>query len=261
MKSQTPVETRGKAARGLVGLRVTLLVAVGLLAWSAPAQAVIVYFNNFETAVGSELTTTFGPGLGIDVTPSGRHFLGRADTNPDRGLSNDTVTLTLMGLPDHSLVTVGLKLFTIWSWDGNAASPSGPDVWQAGHSGSLMNLQNTTFASPTTGQSQCFPADCPASNPGGTGADEIFNSLGYTAGGPNYGDSVYDLSYTVAHTGSTLVVKFTALGLTPDLADESWGIDNLQVDVAAVPEPGTLLLLGSSLSALGAAAWRRRRLL
>ncbi len=63
----------------------------------------------------------------------------------------------------------------------------GPDVWQAGHSGSLVNLQNTTF-SLFTGASQCYPSDCFATNPGRSGADEANNSLGYAL----FGDNVYD---------------------------------------------------------------------
>lgn len=210
-----------------------------------------MYFNDFETAVGPELATT-GAGLAIDRTPTAsRGFLGEADANPTLGLSNETVTLTLTGLAAHSDVTVSLKLFIIQSWDGNGSA--GPDVWQAGHSGSLTNLQQTTFG--IAQGPQCYPVDCPASNAARTGASEANDSLGYGF----FGDNVYDLTYTFTHTASTLIIQFSALGLQ-EIGDESWGIDNLRVDVtpinAAVPEPATWVLLASGLC--GLVGWHRR---
>jgi len=185
---------------------VALVAAIALAAWTTDAAAVNVYFNNFQTVVGPELSTNGPDPLGLDTTPIGsRKFLGRSDGSPDLGLNNETVTLTLTGLSAHTAVTVGLKLFVIQSWDGNV-SP-GPDIWQAGHSGSLTNLQNTTFGIALG--PQCYPSDCPASNAARTGADEPNNSLGYGF----FGDNVYDLSYSFAHTASTLTVKFTASGL------------------------------------------------
>jgi len=234
--------------RTFVGsLSVSLL---GLLFSATAAHAVTVYFNDFETAVGPELTSTSGP-LGIDRTPTGnRGFLGRLDQSPILGLNNETVTLSLSGLAAHTSATVTLKLFILQSWDGNNAP--GPDIWQAGHSGSLVNLQNTTFG--IAQSPQCFPADCPASNPARTGADEPPNSLGYTF----FGDSVYDLSYTFAHTGPAFTLQFTASDLQL-IEDESWGVDNLRVEInqAAVPEPMSLLLVALGLA--GVALTRRKR--
>ena len=69
------------------------------------------------------------------------------------------------------------------------------------------------------------------------------------------GDSVYNLSFTFPHSDSSLSVSFTYAGLQ-ELSDESWGIDNLRVDIDSaaetVPEPGTLLLLGGGLAGLAA---------
>jgi PEP-CTERM motif len=43
-------------------------------------------------------------------------------------------------------------------------------------------------------------------------------------------------------------------------AGENWGIQAIRVELNPVPEPGTLLLVGSSLVGVGTATWRRRRM-
>lgn len=68
--------------------------------------------------------------------------------------------------------------------------------------------------------------------------------------------------FTFAHSSSTLTLDFRAIGLQ-ELADESWGIDNVTVDISGlaptrdIPEPATLLLLISGLVGLGVGARRR----
>ena len=50
------------------------------------------------------------------------------------------------------------------------------------------------------------------------------------------------------------------LGPQTDIFDQPYvQIDNLHVALAVVPEPATVLLLGSGLAAIGALGWRRRR--
>jgi hypothetical protein len=75
-------------------------------------------------------------------------------------------------------------------------------------------------------------------------------------------DTATHPSFTFAHSGSTLAITFQALGLQ-GITDESWGIDNLSVDLAlvtpGVPEPGTLLLVGGGLAGLVALRRRRQR--
>jgi hypothetical protein len=70
-------------------------------------------------------------------------------------------------------------------------------------------------------------------------------------------DSVYNLSFTFAHNVSDLVLNFSAAGLQ-GIADESWGLDNVQVAVAPVPVPPAVWLFGSGLLGLIGVARRRQ---
>ena len=94
-----------------------------------------------------------------------------------------------------------------------------------------------------------------------TGASECY-SLGYTFSDlivtNEAMDSVYELSFTFAHTDSSILLNFGANGLQ-SLADESWGLDNVRVEVSAVPIPASVWLLGSGLLGLIGVARRNRR--
>lgn len=263
-----------------------ILAVLASLGISSAAYAVPVYFNDFESAVGTELASMQGSTLGLNNTPTNRRFLGYPSAVPYplvslSALGNDTVNLSLSGLAPHSLVTLALDLFILGSWDGDFTSSSnpliaGPDRWMAGHSGNLTNLQDTNFSNTFT---QCYPSNAPcliSDSPARTGADEPANSLGYQQYGYAFDDSVYNLSYTFAHTGSTLLASFTALTdiyiphvSVGEVDYESWGIDNLRVEIDAitdplppppisgVPEPASLALLGLGLA--GLVSTRRRK--
>jgi hypothetical protein len=51
-------------------------------------------------------------------------------------------------------------------------------------------------------------------------------------------DSVYRLRYTFSHRGSAAQIWFSGANLEP-LDDESWGITNVRVAVAAAPRPAS----------------------
>ena len=42
-------------------------------------------------------------------------------------------------------------------------------------------------------------------------------------------DAVYVFSFTIPHSLTTLELTFIAKGLTSDLLDEGWGIDNVAI--------------------------------
>lgn len=63
---------------------------------------------------------------------------------------------------------------------------------------------------------------------------------------------------TFTFAGFTNLTSFTYTISDPDF-EPFVQIDNLRVDVAVIPEPATVLLLGTGLASLGAFGWRRRR--
>jgi hypothetical protein len=230
-----------KMSRMLAALAVAALLLVPSM---AAAAFVEVYSNDFETEVG--LGWTFASGSGLIATspsPVFEKFLG---TDATYGISNNTATLTLTGLTPHTQVRVTFDLYIIQSWDGNSTA-NGPDYWQLQQG--ATSLISTTFSN-VGGSLQSFPDNYLADNLPRTGAAAI-NALGY---GGSFGDSTYQLIYTFAHSGD-VALHFSASGLQA-IADESWGLDNVKVEVNAIPLPSTLLLLGSGLGLLG--ALRRR---
>ena len=188
---------------------------------TVPAQATLLYFNDFEDIVGAE-----GSSGKTDVTPSARPrgFLGQ--------FGNDTVTLTLGNLSAHTQATVSFDLFILRSWDGNNQI-HGPDVWQLKVDES-QTLLHTTFANAPLDLEdfrQAYPDDYPGSDyPPYTGSTEI-KTLGYT----DAPDCVYHLSFTFAHNDSTLRLDFSGHGLQ-GIQDESWGLDNVNVTISLAPD-------------------------
>lgn len=242
---------------------------------SLSASAATVYFNDFQGTIGDEWTTTAASGIHTASAPNPdyagtRLFLGE--------YGNDTLTLSLGGLAAHATATVSFSLYLIRSWDGNDTTvvngdPLGPDLWSLGVAGG-PSLLSASFSNgnPVAGQSYSpFPGalSCNtgynASYPAGTfnpmtGAAECY-SLGYTFTDANvtneHMDSVYNLSFMFAHNDSDLALNFSGVGLQ-GLADESWGLDNVHVEVSAVPVPAAAWLFGSGLLGLIGVARRRR---
>jgi hypothetical protein len=91
-------------------------------------------------------------------------------------------------------------------------------------------------------------------------------------GVPQVGDEmsmVYHLTSKIPYTGGDITFDFFSKGLqvhdpqsegVPRLSDESWGLDNVTVNVSSVPEPGTWTLLFAGLLLSTLAAARRSRL-
>jgi hypothetical protein len=188
------------------------------MATVTPAQSLdTVYSNDFSSSVGSEWSHP-----DRSTTPVGlRTFLGH--------FSNEEVVLYLDDLAEHCTVTVSFELFVINSWEGSIGTYSGPDIFDVNATTPSdccegVNLLHTTFANCAC-RYQAYPHTYPDVHHAGlTGADEV-NTLGYED------DSVYYLSFTFYHSGEDLRLSFSG---SPDLQgwqDESWGIDNIVVQM------------------------------
>ncbi|MBY0526201.1 MAG: hypothetical protein K2R98_22595 [Gemmataceae bacterium] len=198
----------------------------------------VAYFNDFESAIGSAWASSAS--LNIATTPIGsRNFLGE--------FSNDTANLSLTGLPAHNQVTVLFDVFVLRSWDGNSSATGGPygtlgqDVFDVSVDGG-PTLLHTTFSNhfdssiSSTSTRQAYPQAFGDGNfAAGTGASEI-NTLGYAhpvlTTTPM--DSVYHITLRFDHLDSAVTIQFAAAGLQA-IGDESWGLDNVQVDVSNLP--------------------------
>jgi cysteine-rich repeat protein len=207
----------------------------------APAAAqTVVYTENFEAAAGAEWTTVpFDPdnpdGVPpVEVTPSGRRFLGRFGQAPFPAPPRPWAMLTLNGLPAHDIVRVSFDLYVIGSWDGESTL-NGPDAFLVQGGAFAATFSNHAPDESFGAGEQSFPA--PGSD-AQTGAAEV-GTLGYpVVGEAAVGDTVYHLTAGFSHTGAGVDVLFEGVGLQA-LDDESWGLDNVVVSVATGPNvPG-----------------------
>ena len=252
------------------GLGPSALVLAALL-MSVPAYAGPLYQNDFGSSIGPEWTTTGSNGVGIDVTPSGQHFLGQSVINnpfPNFGFSNETVLLTLGSLVPHSALILSFDLYVIQSWDGNGESE--PPFGQFGIDIFNLNVDNNALLLDTTFRNVPFPSQSfpdtytgdynttPHNDPR-TGA-VANNTLGYPVDFPHFGDAIYHFEFPFSNADSTVQLSFSGIGLQ-EVWDESWGLDNVRVNI--VPEPSTLMLftlgLIASLAIRGKALHARRK--
>jgi len=218
---------------------IAALVAVLLLVPGGSVSGDTPFFSDDFTAPAAPQwsnPTRFTP-------PAGRTFLGK--------FGNETVSLNLTNLPAHSEASVEFDLFIIRSWDGNGELTAGfPDTWKLDVT-SGPTLLFTSFTN-VGGNSQAFPGTHPGPAHGPrTGRDEDVNSLGTGE------DTVYHLTFNFSHTASTLGLNFisnqlTASGAPSGIADESWGLDNVEVRLG--PHATSAQATGQGLTAHATAA-------
>ena len=242
-------------------LMVVAVLALGAVFSLPAAQASVVY--GLDTFTSATIDSGWSASTGIPVQTTApltpwEQFLGTDSLN---GISSNTLTLGLTGLPSHTGLKVEFDLYIIRSWDGNnisldGSTPRGPDGWKFAVDAQTP-LVDTTFSNVTqTGYNQSYSL----TNLVGwgdyapqTGASGV-NTLTYA---DYFGtNAVYHFEFNIPHTLGSVSLAFTG-SPTQSITDESWGLDN--VKVTAVPLPPTALLLGSGLLGLVGLGWRRRK--
>ena len=162
------------------------------------------------------------------TTPANRNtFLGE--------FGPQTVTLSIHKLPPHKMLRVSFDLYIIRSWDGSQTI-YGPDIWQL----SLVNgptLLRTTFnnCQRVGSDEQAYPDNYPSPpHPCWTGA-AAHESLGYSYQFKTRGtvpmDAVYRIQAVVPHSGLNVGLQFAAIYNDKLIENQSWGIDNLEVQL------------------------------
>jgi len=221
------------------------LIALAMSAGTALGQ--VHYTADFQSgAAGPEWSRRI-----VDAAPlGGRRFLGQ--------FGNDAVSLTLPGVRAGERVSVAFDFLAIRTWDGNAGGGGpGPDIFRAWVDGGPV-LVNSTFAvgDPEGRHKMSYP-ELPgvAENPSRFDAVEN-DTLGYTIGPAQFPlDATWRMNFNFIAAANGLTVWFEGAGLQ-ELADESWGLDNVTVTAVSVPAPGATALAGCG---LGLILRRRRR--
>ncbi|AGA79996.1 hypothetical protein [Echinicola vietnamensis] len=208
-------------------VRYGLLVAIGVMGACheglAPEE-VVVYENDFN---GEQLQEVRN---GRWRSYNGTTVLGN--------YNNEEVAVQVDNLPAHKMLRITVELLLHDSWDGNAGSSSGPDIWYLNVDDQA--LVNTTFSNQpcmsTWCLSQSFPDAYGRHNDPKTGALETA-----LPGLCQYADSIgwttkYRISEIVRHKGDQLTLvcgdKTVQKYLnSSQICDESWSLSSIKVSL------------------------------
>jgi PKD repeat protein len=193
------------------------------------------YTENFETAITNAWSF---PAITPANVPTVQSYNGQ---NVLGYLTNQKAVYSQTGLASHDYVKVEFDLYLHDSWDGNSTdsiggSLIGKDIWKMSVNGS--NIINTTFSN-FSYRTQAYPNNISAVNLNGT--DAVSNTLP-TLCNHNGGalSSVYRISKIIPHTSGSFNLELEALGLE-ELCNESWSIDNFNVELGVNTSTPNLL--------------------
>ncbi len=145
------------------------------------------------------------------------------------------------GMTEHDMIQITFDLYIHDTWDGNASSPEGKDIW-------IMNLNGGSLIYATFANGGC--TNCTQSYPDAQPA--FFNNLfNFALNKPNSnairtdlpgacalkdikgGTSMYRIQRTFNHTASSLELACFAGLEDADIANknckESWSVDNMRI--------------------------------
>ena len=173
----------------------------------------------------------------VTKCPSGRRtFLGP--------FSYESTALSLDDLPEHARVQLSFDLLIIQTWDGDSdldqPTATGPDLFDVTVDRG-QRLVHASFAWPSADRNtQSFPGRFPYDHlPAATAATQT-GTLGYTWPGQcGPMDWTYHIERSFAHSGRQLKIAFSGINLQ-GVNDESWGIDNVRVEVLQAAKARTL---------------------
>lgn len=218
------------------------MVAAILAAGAASATTI-----DFESGVPPEVSGT-GDVVAVAGLDGYNGFTGNFLWN--KGAAGDATDVSLTGLASHDTVTVSFSLALIDSWDGMSGNPA-PDYFNILADG--VEVFEISVANAPLGSGEMIPTEA-------TNRSAPSNLIG-----KRFNESLFDVSLSFAHTGSTLALSMFADGAGwQGYNDESWGIDNLEVTtstvggVAPVPLPAGFPLMLAGLAGLGVASRRRK---
>lgn len=217
-----------------------------LLALHGMASASVVFSTDFNQVSGSG--TFLGAGTLTDVTP-GNGFV--QNTSPGRPAT--ATRLHLNNLPSHQYISLVFTLWVLDSWDGTSNTCCGVDLF-------TVRLDGNTVFSGAFRNWGISPARLDSVSPPGV-ATLILGANTQLAANPIWSDSVWLITLNdLPHLGSSAVFEFFAGGSGWDGGtDESFGLDNVTVEVLQVPEPATLMLMWMGAAALAMSARCRVR--
>ena len=205
--------------------------------WSAPRYS---WTRNeagtIEAGAGTERVTN------VDSPNGSQRFLGELGgpivlrqppyDRPHFVRVDESIELSLRGLPPHTSMTLDFDLYILKSWDGDSPGV-GPDRWTLRLAGAPTLLDATFSNNLKTafeGSFQSYPIAGSAPQAGAVAV----KTLGY---GFWFGDATYHFSVTVAHRSESATWTFASSLFEgkPEQArgtrDESWGLDNVRVAV------------------------------